>query len=208
MIEKWLKGWSLSRGLPLPVKYKSGFKVDVGYEKQKTRYVFPELNEDFIQLSKSINESWVFLKVCASPEKLKRAIPEKWVVQPQGYMMACLHPMNIQNASLSNDYKLKLEERNSTFTISIITKSGELASIGNVILVDDMAIYDSIKTDSNHRKKGLATFVMKELEDIALSKGVSTNFLVATEAGKRLYQYLGWELYSLYTSVVIPAHEL
>jgi hypothetical protein len=33
IIEKWLTAWSLSRELPLPVTFKSGFKVDVGDEK-------------------------------------------------------------------------------------------------------------------------------------------------------------------------------
>jgi hypothetical protein len=45
---------------------------------------------------------------------------------------------------------------------------------------------------------------MKELEKIALSKGISKNFLVATEEGKPLYESLGWKLYCLYTSIVIP----
>lgn len=69
IIENWLKAWSVSRELPLPVKFKSGLKVDVGFEKQKTRYVFTELNDDFIQLSKDIDESWIFLKVCAPQAK-------------------------------------------------------------------------------------------------------------------------------------------
>ncbi|HFK5543953.1 TPA: hypothetical protein ACG0AR_000797 [Elizabethkingia anophelis] len=40
LIEKWLNGWSVSREVSLPVRYKSGFKVDVGWEEQKCRYVF------------------------------------------------------------------------------------------------------------------------------------------------------------------------
>lgn len=204
IVEKWLKGWSLSRELPPPVKYKSGFKVDVGYEKQRTRYVFSELNDDFIQLSNSIYLPWVFLKVCGSPDQLKGVIPENWVIQPQGYMMTCFSPMNIRDVSLSNDYKLEFDEYNSTFVIRIVTSTGELASTGRVVLVEDLAIYDRISTESNHRRKNLATFLMKELEKIALSKGISNHFLVATEEGKSLYQSLGWVLYSLYTSVVIP----
>lgn len=204
IIEKWLKGWCLSRELPLPVKYESGFKIDIGYEKQKVRYVFPELNDDLIQLSKSINEPWIFLKACTSPDKLKSAISEKWIIQPQGYMMTCFHPMNALNISLNTDYRLELAKYNSTSVIRIVTQTGELASIGRVILVDDLAIYDRISTESNHKRKGLATFLMKELEKIALSKGVFNNFLVATEEGKSLYESLGWEVHCLYTSVVIP----
>jgi hypothetical protein len=205
LVEKWLKGWSLSRELPLPIQYKSGFKVDVGYEKQKTRYVFTEVNDDFIQLAESIDEPWIYLKVCASPEELKKRLPEKWVIQPSGYMMSCFQPMNIPNNKLHDDYRLEFEQYNSTFMVRIVTRNGKPASIGRVIFVDDLAVYDRILTENNHKRKGLASFLMKELEKIALSKGISKNFLVATEEGKSLYESLGWELYSAYTSIVIPS---
>ena len=48
IIKKWLTAWALSRELPLPTNFKSGYKVDVGYQKQKARYVFAELSDDFI----------------------------------------------------------------------------------------------------------------------------------------------------------------
>lgn len=203
-IEKWLKGWSLSRELPLPVAYQSGFKVEVGYPHQKSRYVFPILNDDFIELMLSISDPWIYLKVCASPEEVKSQISGKWEIQPQGYMMSCSHSMNIPDINLHHDYQLEYESYNSTCVVKIMTKNGELASTGRLVLVDDMAVYDRISTENDHQRKGLATFLMKELEKIALSKGVVNNFLVATEAGKSLYELLGWKIESLYTSIVIP----
>lgn len=205
IIGKWLKAWSLSRDLPLPTQYKSGFKVDVGYETQKVRYVFTELNEDFFALAASINEPWIYLKVCASPSELKNRLPERWIIQPQGYMMECFPPMNILNVTLHENYQLEFDHYDSTFVVRIVTKDGELASVGRVIIVDDLAVYDRISTEENHKRKGLATFLMKELEKIALSQNVSNHFLVATEQGRSLYESLGWKLYSLYTSIVIPS---
>jgi len=205
IIEKWLQGWSLSRNLPLPTKYKSGFKVDVGYVNQKMRYVFPEANNDFVQLARSIDEPWIFLKACTSCAEIKDRIPQRWTIQPQSYMMSCFKSMNIPSVNLNSEYKLQSDEYNSTHIIRISTKGGELASIGRVVLVDDFAIYDRIKTEDNHKRKGIARFVMKELEKISLSKGISNNFLVATEEGKMLYDSLGWEVYSYYTSVVISS---
>lgn len=204
ILEKWLNAWSLSRKLPLPTKFKSGYKVDVGYDKQKARYVFAELNDDFIQLSEIINETWVFLKVCASPEEVKNKLSERWVIQPQGYMMSCVSPMNIPKIRLPGGYELDFDSDGSTTLAKIVTKDGALASIGRLVIVDDLAVYDRISTEENHKRKGLATFLIKELEQIALSKNVHKNFLVATEQGKLLYQSLGWKVYSLYTSVVIP----
>ncbi|UMQ43647.1 hypothetical protein MKS83_08070 [Chryseobacterium sp. Y16C] len=72
LILNWLKAWCISRDLPLPVEYKSGFKVDVGYPDQKQRYVFPELNDDFFQLSNEIDDTWIYLKFCGSPEDIKK----------------------------------------------------------------------------------------------------------------------------------------
>ena len=204
-IQKWLSAWALSRELPLPVKFKSGYKVDVGYEKQKARYVFAELNDDFIQLTKTISETWVFLKVCASPEKVLNKISGKWVLQPQGYLMSCTSPMNIPQTSLPDDYIVEFENYNSTHLIKIMTKDRNLASTGRVIILEDVAVYDRISTEENHKRKGLATYLIAGLEQIAISKNVYKNLLVATEQGKLLYQSLGWKVCSFYTSVVIPS---
>ncbi|NML70142.1 GNAT family N-acetyltransferase [Chryseobacterium sp. RP-3-3] len=204
IVEKWLKAWSLSRKLPLPVRYKSGFKVEVGEERQKIRYVFSELNHDFIELSKQIDKPWTYLKVCASPDEVKNTVSGKWIIQPPGYMMSCFGPMKNSDTNLCEGYRIEYEKYNSTTVIKIIAENGELASIGRIVLVDDLAVYDRIVTEEKHQRKGLATFLMRELEKIALSKGITNNFLVATEQGKRLYESMGWELYSNYTSIVIP----
>lgn len=204
MIEKWLRAWSLSRELPLPVQYKSGLMVEVGYENQKRRYVFPQLNEDLIELSKHIDQPCIFIKVCASPDELKNSISKKWIIQPQGYMMSCFRQMDIRNRNLDGKYRLELEQYNSTYLVRIVTIDGQLASTGRVVLVDDLAIYDRISTEPHHKRMGLASFLMKELEKIALANDIYNNFLVATEEGRLFYQSLGWEIYSLYTSAVIP----
>jgi len=204
MIEKWLKGWSLSRKLPLPVKYRSGFKVEVGEEKQKIRYVFSELNDDFLNLSKITNEPWIHLKVCVPPDEVKEVVPERWKIQPPGYMMSCFQPMKNPDSVLYDGYRLEYERYNSALLLKIIAENGDLACSGHVVLVDDFAVYDRIVTEEKHRRKGLATFLMHELERNALANGISNNFLVATKEGKALYESIGWELYSPYTSIVIP----
>lgn len=205
IIEKWLTAWSLSRNLPLPVPFRSGFKVDVGWENQKARYVFPALNEDFIQLAESTDEHSVYLKVCASPDELKKVISGKWTIQPQGYMMSCFHRMKFRDRKLPSGYRLCFDHYNSTHVIRITTQNNETAATGRVVMVDDLAVYDRILTDLPHQRKGLATILMKELESIAHSHRVFKNLLVATEEGKSLYNSIGWEIYSLYTSLVIPA---
>lgn len=203
LILTWLKAWCISRNLPLPAEYQSGFKVDVGYPDQKQRYVFSELNDDFFQLSNEIDDPWVYLKFCGSPEDIKNKIPAKWEVQPQGYMMYCFESMKDIDLELSDDYHLKIQFLNSVFIAQILTGDNKIASEGRLILIDDVAVYDRIVTHENHKRKGLASILMKELENITVSNGIRKNFLVATGQGKFLYEKLGWKLYTLYTSVVI-----
>ena len=205
LIARWLKAWSLSRKLPLPIIYKSGYKVDVGYEMQKTRYVFPELTDDFIQLSQTLKEPWVFLKVCASASEVSSVVSSNWKIQPQGYMMSCSEPMRFCKAILNDKYRMEFENYKSTYVVRIVTQGGELASVGHLVIIDNMAVYDRIFTEPNHQRKGLASCIIRELEKIAVSKGIFNNFLVATEEGKLLYESLGWKLHCLYTSIVIPA---
>lgn len=204
LLEKWLKGWSISRGKPLPEIWKSGYRVLVGDKDQKSRYVFPEVNKDFIMLSESIVEPWIYLKVCAPPEDFIRLIPERWKIQPQGYMMHGPEKMALHEKPLPEGYTMEIFEQGpDSFIVKINTRNKEVAAIGRLIIVDGLAIFDRIKTEEGHQRKGLATQVVKELHRTAASKGVSENFLVATGQGKRLYESLGWKIYSLYTSIVI-----
>jgi GNAT superfamily N-acetyltransferase len=204
IIQKWLTGWSVSRGLPIPSAFRSGFKADVGFEKQKCRYVFPVLNDDFFELAKTVVEPWTFLKVCAPADKLVNLLPPRWVIQPQGYMMHCFHPMKKRALSLNKEFELDLEENGVTYYLQIRDIQGALAASGRVVLIEEIAIYDRISTELEYRRRGLATLLLFELERIALSKGVRKNVLVATEEGRGLYTSLGWDLYSHYTSFVIP----
>ncbi|CAM3740220.1 GNAT family N-acetyltransferase [Elizabethkingia occulta] len=205
-IEKWLNGWSVSREVSLPVKYKSGFKVEVGWENQKTRYVFPALNEDLIHLAESIEEPWVFLKVCAACSELTEILPDRWTVQPQGYLMMSENNSDkFENRVLADGYSMETEiSDDGVYLIKIKDKNNELASSGRVACIDGWAIYDRIETSQYHQRKGLGSYLFAELQKIANKKGIENNILVATEEGRLLYESLGWKVVSLYTSVVIP----
>ena len=204
IVEKWLKGWSLSRGLPLPVKNGSGFRVDVGWPEQKARYVFPGFTNEFIDLANTITEPWVFLKVCAPADLIKNRIPSQWVIQPPGFMMTCFTTMSSPKSALTDEYILEVKNEVPVSIAKVLTANGDIAATGRLVFADDFVIYDRIETDALHRRKGLATIILKTLEGIAVSRGKTKAVLVATEAGKALYETLGWTLYAPYTSVVIP----
>lgn len=205
LIEQWLRAWCLSRRLPLPVPYGSGFKVEVGYRDQQARYVFPAFSAEVIALAETIHEPHIFLKICNAPPNLSALLPGRWVIQPEAAMMACFHRMTGSKPALPAGYVLETEQYPATQVVRIICRESlELAAVGRLVITGDLAVYDRICTAAGHRRKGLATILMRELENLALAQGVSRNLLVATAEGRLLYESMGWNLYCSYSSVVIP----
>ncbi|WP_300601587.1 GNAT family N-acetyltransferase [Niabella sp.] len=206
VVDTWIKGWALARGVAAPVVIPGGYRVQVGWPEQKERYVFAEITPAFTGLGNTIIEPWVFLKVCAHPDSVRAVLPSRWVIQPPGYMMITgLVPED--GGALAGGYHLKVELQLPVPVVNILTDSGELAASGRIAFVEDFAIYDRIATTAAHRRKGLASLVMKRLSAIARSRGITKGVLVATGEGQALYKTLGWKLYSLYTSAVIPANQ-
>jgi GNAT superfamily N-acetyltransferase len=136
-------------------------------------------------------------------EGLRAFLPPRWVVQPLGFMMTCSGPMGAK-AALPEGYRLDLTEDLPIPIASVVTPNGEVASSGRIALIGDFVIYDRIETHPDHRRRGLGSAVMKALEEVGRTRGKTQGVLVATAEGKALYESLGWKLYSLYTSTVIP----
>jgi len=203
VVATWIKGWTLARETAPPVEDHGGFRVDVGWPQQRTRYVFSRITPAMCELASTIEEPWVFVKACASPAAVRAALPAKWAIQPPGFMMECRGAM-AGEAGSPEGYLLDATEPRPVAIVRALTPGGELAAIGRVVRVGEFAIYDRIETDAAHRRRGLARAIMKKLESIARDGGASRGVLVATADGRGLYEALGWELHSLYTTAAIP----
>lgn len=204
IVEAWAKGWSLARGVKLPVRYEEGFRVEVGWPEQAVRYVFPRITDAFLQLARTIHEPWHFLKVCATPETVSAVLPSRWVLQQTRYMMTCSAPMPEADNILGDEYSTDIQEEPDVTIIRILSKSGDEAAIGRIVFADGLAIYDRIKTHPSYRRRGLASRIMKMLEHIAFSRSITEAVLVGTEEGRILYEKLSWQLHSVYSTAVIP----
>jgi GNAT superfamily N-acetyltransferase len=204
VVATWIKGWTLARETSPPIEDHGGFRVDVGWPQQRTRYVFPRISPAMCELAATIAEPWVFVKACASPTEMSAALPARWAIQPPGFMMECRGVM-AGEAAPPDGYLLEATEPRLIAIVRALAPGGELTAIGRVVRVGEFAIYDRIETDAAHRRRGLARAVMKKLEAIAHHAGATRGVLVATADGRRLYEALGWELHSLYTTAAIPS---
>ncbi len=190
----------MARETTPPMPYKGGFRVDVGWPEQKARYVFPAIVPAIGELASTINEPWIFLKACASPDAMQPMLATGWAIQRPGYMMTLTGPMG--DFGRPEGYALDTAEGPISIARAL-DPAGETAAIGRVVVVDGFAIYDEIETRPEHRRRGLARAVMKALETIGRERGALRGALVATPEGRALYESMGWELHSPYTTAVI-----
>ncbi|QJB30098.1 GNAT family N-acetyltransferase [Chitinophaga oryzae] len=204
VVETWLKGWSLARELPLPIADHGGLRVDVGWPDQQTRYVFPALGPGLFHFANTIVQPAVFLKICAPASLVRPVLPPRWVIQAPGFMMTRTLPAHPSRLPLPEGYTLTFDTANAGPIASIYASNGEVAASGRLAIVDDYIIYDRIATTPAHQRRGLGSAVMAALTTEAVSRDIRKGILVATPAGKALYETLGWKMYSLYTTAVIP----
>jgi GNAT superfamily N-acetyltransferase len=204
LLAGWLKGWALAHDAPLPTACGAGWHVNVGLPNQKARYVFAEPDPDFWRLAETISEPLIYLKVCAPHDRIKHLFPERWTTEHRGFIMTH-DDIPPQMRQLPDVYSRVINERPYGLTCKIYAEDGAEAASGNLVLADGVAVYDHIHTEESHRRKGLASVVMATLQNAAHEMGRRRDVLCASHAGLRLYETLGWQIHSFYTSAMIEA---
>ena len=204
LVEAWLRGRSLARGLPQPEPDSGGLRLEVGLPQERRRYVFARTTQGLRQLAQTIVEPLVFLKLCSPVEVLRALAPTRWALQPVGYMMTRAASIRTDRPRLPGGYRLELIADGPAVGVRILTDAGELAASGRAGEYDGALVYDQIVTDPAHRRRGLGRAVMAAL-DAAREGGTRTQVLVATDEGRALYSTLGFEVHAPFASAVIPA---
>ncbi|WP_116089717.1 GNAT family N-acetyltransferase [Sphingomonas crusticola] len=203
LIALWIKGWAITRDVAPPVPYKSGHYLEVGLADQRARYLFATLDTAGIAaLGRTINEPWIYLKVCAPEADVRALLPAQWQIRtPPTYMMAAeLRPTR---CPLADEYRLSFVQEDGVLTASI-HRAEDLAARGRLVTVEGAAIFDQIRTQEAHQRRGLGRALMAALANEALDRSAQTGVLAATEMGRGLYEAIGWRVHSPYTSAFIP----
>ena len=191
LLERWLSGWSRSRGLPLPRHAGGGLVVDVGWPGQLRRHVFPDAGVALRTCAAGIHPPFVHLKAAVDAELLREALPAGWTIEAPAYLMRHCGPMTPAH-TLAFGYDIDLSVEHGAYVVRVADGTGAIAASGRITLHDGTAVFDRIETLEPHRRKGLASVVMLALDQLACQAGVTERLLVATEAGTALYASLGW----------------
>jgi GNAT superfamily N-acetyltransferase len=202
LLERWLTGWSLSRGLPVPYHAAGGLAVDVGFPDQLRRHVFADAGPALQACADAVHTPCIYLKACAHANELRRVLPAHWMVEAPRSMM--IHDGAMAPARpLPASYRTQLTAEHGGYLIRVLDAADVVATSGRITLHDGTAVFDRIATHEHYRRQGLASALMLALDALAVQAGVSERLLSATEAGAALYAKLGWQNLAPYASAVL-----
>lgn len=204
LLERWLTGWSLARGLPLPRHDGGGLVVDVGLPDQFRRHVYVDAGRELQECACQIHDSFVFLKAAVDVDAMRLALPARWKIESPGYLMSRSGKIAGPVAPPAG-YTAGVEVEHGGHAVRLVDETGQTAAIGRVVVNRGTAVFDRIETLEAHRRKGLGSALMVALDALAEQGGASERLLVATEAGRELYLNLGWLVLAPYSTAVLPA---
>lgn len=202
LLERWLTGWSRSRGLALPYHDAGGLTVDVNLPDQMRRHVFADAGAALQQCAAAIDAPFIYLKAAVHADVLRRALPERWTVEAPRYLMRRDGPM-APSRPLPSVYSMTLTVEHGAYLMRIMDGQGVIAASGRIALDAGTAVFDRIATHEDHRRRGLASALMLSLDRLAVQAGITERLLSATEAGATLYTRLGWQHISPYASACL-----
>ena len=204
LIETWLRGYCLARGLGTPEVVSEGFWVEVAKPQQIGRYILERFNPiAILGLVDRISESSVYIEFPGALAQALPILPEGWSVRDDAYLMG---KGLIRGAAADAEIPVGycLEERAGAGVVTILARSeaGELAGRGCFATIGNVAIFDQISIEPGHRRRGLGRAVVGQLEQRAVERDMSRGLLVATEEGRALYDATGWNRLSTIVSMI------
>ena len=205
LVEAWVTGWALSRGVGAPIRVAGGHRVLVGQPGHAERLVFPTLDAATLSdMAARITAPGIFLKAFCAPEALLAAVGARWTPRPPGDLMAIDLVAVPPPVAPAAGYVQELRAEGAVLVVEIHDADGGLAASGRAALTGGCAVFDKIVTDPAHQRRGLGRVVMGVLGERARALGADQGVLVATPEGRALYEVLGWRFEGRMETVVIP----
>lgn len=205
LLQRWLTGWSRSRGLPLPRHEAGGLCVEVGWPDQLRRHVFADASAALRACADAIHAPRIHVKATVDCATLRAALPARWSIEAARYLMTHAGPMRAA-VTLPAGYTTLFTVEHGAYVIDVIDGAGVLAASGRITLDAGTAVFDRIGTDAAHRRQGLASAVMLSLDQLATQAASAERLLVATESGAALYPHLGWHHLAPISTAVLLAN--
>jgi GNAT superfamily N-acetyltransferase len=197
-LHAWLTGRALARGLPRPFADRGGWRAEIGLASETRRWVFAAPGRELQLLAAEIADPALKLRALATNAEMQAALPPGWEVgAPSFAMVGPLH--GVADAPLPSGYRLETQAGGMSAHVFILAANGELAASGHGGAGEQAFIFDRIVTHPAHQRRGLGRAAMAALAATRPDASLA-QLLIATEAGRELYQALGWHVVAPYAS--------
>nr|WP_254447749.1 GNAT family N-acetyltransferase [Sphingomonas sp. ID1715] len=98
---------------------------------------------------------------------------------------------------LASGYRLEISREARVHLCQLLAGDGSCAAIARGVEANGAFIFDRVRTEPAHQRRGLGRAMMHALA--ALRRDERSRFvLAATEAGRGLYEQIGWRVVSPY----------
>ncbi|KAA6223414.1 GNAT family N-acetyltransferase [Streptomyces albofaciens JCM 4342] len=189
----WAAGWAVSRGTPPPVATPWGLYIEVpGSPGEVGRHVLPRTEEALVRgAAASVSAPRTWMKMPARSDGTGSWLPQGWVREEDGHLMAV--DLTATCPVVPQGYTAAVETVGAVTCVRVLDAAGEQAAKGQMAALGEAVVVDRVVTEETHRRRGLGGFVMRTLADRAVAKGAVLGVLGATDAGRALYETLGWK---------------
>ncbi|WP_211239567.1 GNAT family N-acetyltransferase [Jiangella gansuensis] len=189
LVHDWVWGWSMCRDLPEPRTEPDGYRLEVGRQEQRVRFVMTDLAAASAR-AQAPAEPGTWLKIIAHREQAISALNARWTVAEPEFLMSA--PIGPGRAPDIDGYTSRITDLGRFREVAVHARDGMRAASGRVAVHGDAAVIDQVETDSAHRRRGLGRLVMASLCSVARDERATRGVLVATTDGRGLYEALGW----------------
>ena len=195
LVRSWVAGWVISRGSPPVTEELWGYRIDVGLEHQRVRFVVPDpVADDVRKLADTVTEPATWIKAPVEAAEITPWLGPEWMVDTPGFLMST--ELHSGRPSSPDGYSLTSETADGITKVRVLTTDREPAAWGQVAPTGATAVFDQIQTAGAHRRRGLGSLVMRALSGAAADQGATVGILATTCDGQSLYRSLGWHTHA------------
>lgn len=201
LVRRWRAGWCLARGWNSITEDDGLIIVRIDKPGRTVEYLAPAADARPDRVARAAElaaaadgTAWVTLvteQPTARREQLRAAGLElepatEWMMTSE----LADHPVRPPREG----YAVQVERRGEVVRARVTPEGapGETAASGWAAVAGTDVVADRIETAEQHRRKGLGSAVMSVLASEAVGLGAKHGILVATAAGRALYETLGW----------------
>jgi GNAT superfamily N-acetyltransferase len=190
---RWAEGWTVSRGTPPPVPTRWGLRIEVGAPNQLRRHVLPDPGPAAAaELAATVEEPLTWIKAPVAPETLRPALGADWSQDEPGWLMAWdVAPTAVR---VPEGYTVATDFAAGVTRVRVLAADGSPAARAQYGHRDGFGVVDQVRTEVEHRRRGLGSLLMGTLANVAHEDGARTSILGASVEGRALYEALGWKV--------------